>query len=61
MQREASAGKEAPDYGSLEANRAVKKLEHLGAIVYPPGNKEEVDWGLLAGESYSHFAPLYKK
>ena len=27
----------------------MKQLQQLGAIVYPPGEKKEVDWGLLAG------------
>lgn len=45
---ETSAQVEA-DYGSKQANEAVKQLQQLGAIVYPPGEKREVDWGLLAG------------
>lgn len=37
------------DYGSKQANEAVKQLQQLGAIVYPPAEKKDVDWGLLAG------------
>ena len=37
------------DYGSATANAAVKRIEKLGASVYPPGNKDAVDWGVLAG------------
>ena len=35
--------KEEVDFGSKQANAAAKKLESLGAIVYPPGKKDEVD------------------
>ena len=27
----------------------MQQLEKLGAVVYPPGKKDAVDWGLLAG------------
>lgn len=37
------------DYGSPQANAAVQRLEKLGAVVYPPGSKDAVDWGVLAG------------
>lgn len=39
--------KEAAARRQLEA--ATKKLQGLGAQVFPPGKKEEVDWGILAG------------
>ena len=29
----------------------MKQLQQLGAIVYPPAEKKDVDWGLLAGKS----------
>ena len=51
-QEAASSGVKEVDYGSSQANAAVKKLEKLGAIVYPPGEKGAVDWGLLAGLPY---------
>ena len=38
------------EYGSREADAAAQKLKSLGAIVYPPGNKAAIDWGILAGE-----------
>lgn len=44
---------EAPtesQYGSPEADAAVQKLQSMGATVYPPGNKDAIDWGVLAGE-----------
>ena len=37
------------DYGSNASNEAVKKLESLGASVYPPESKQDMDWGVLAG------------
>ena len=37
------------DYGSSAANDAVAKLEGLGASVYPPESKDDMDWGVLAG------------
>lgn len=37
------------EYGSKEADQAAKKLQELGAMVYPPGNKAAIDWGMLAG------------
>ena len=43
---------EAPiesQYGSPEADAAVQKLQSMGATVYPPGNKDAIDWGALAG------------
>ena len=36
-------------YGSPEADAAVQKLQSMGATVYPPGNKDAIDWGALAG------------
>lgn len=39
------------DWGSQSAAAAVKKLQAMGAQVFPPGSKAEVDWGVLAGES----------
>ena len=44
---------EAPtesQYGSPEADAAVQNLQSMGATVYPPGNKDAIDWGALAGE-----------
>ena len=37
------------EYGSREADQAAQKLQSLGAMVYPPGNKTAIDWGILAG------------
>lgn len=37
------------EYGSREADQAAKQLQDLGAMVYPPGNKDTIDWGMLAG------------
>ena len=37
------------DWGSSTAVAAVKKLQSMGAQVFPPGSKEKVDWGVLAG------------
>ncbi len=34
------------EYGSREA---AQKLQSLGTMVYPPGNKAAIDWGILAG------------
>lgn len=50
MQDAQTSNEDQIDYGSSEANEAVKQLQQLGAIVYPPGLKGEVDWGLLAGD-----------
>ena len=41
------------EYGSREADQAAQKLQSLGAMVYPPGNKAAIDWGVLAGQHYS--------
>lgn len=51
LQEAETASQVQVDYGSLQANEAVKQLQQLGAVVYPPGEKKEVDWGLLAGQS----------
>ena len=32
-----------------KAKEAATKLQELGAIVYPPGDKQAVEWGILAG------------
>ena len=45
-----------PVFGIQRANQAVQELENLGAIVYPPGNKAEVEWEDLAGESLGFVA-----
>ena len=37
------------EYGSWEADQAAQKLQSLGTMVYPPGNKAAIDWGILAG------------
>lgn len=37
------------EYGSRQADAAAKKLQSLGTLVYPPGNKQAIDWGILAG------------
>ncbi len=37
------------EYGSWEADQAARKLQSLGTMVYPPGNKAAIDWGILAG------------
>ncbi|GAX83606.1 hypothetical protein CEUSTIGMA_g11031.t1 [Chlamydomonas eustigma] len=37
------------DWGSQAAASAVKQLQGMGVQVFPPGNKETVDWGVLAG------------
>lgn len=37
------------EYGSQQADQAAQKLQSLGAMVYPPGNKDTIDWGILAG------------
>jgi len=37
------------DWGSPQATQAVKQLQGMGAQVYPPGKKENMDWGVLAG------------
>jgi hypothetical protein len=57
-QEAATSNEHWVDFGSPQANAAVKKLEKLGAIVYPPGNKDSVDWGLLAGTPPSSRFPL---
>ena len=36
-------------YGSQQADQAAQKLQSLGAMVYPPGSRETIDWGILAG------------
>ena len=41
--------KEKFEYGSRQADAAAKKLQSLGTLVYPPGNKQAIDWGILAG------------
>ena len=41
------------EYGSREADQAAKKLQSLGAMVYPSGNKAAIDWGILAGQHHS--------
>ena len=46
---EAPKQEEEFEYGSKEADQAVEKLQELGAIVHPPGNKDSIDWGMLAG------------
>ncbi|KAA6425260.1 MAG: 26S protease regulatory [Trebouxia sp. A1-2] len=37
------------EYGSQEADQAAQQLQSLGTMVYPPGNKAAIDWGILAG------------
>ena len=37
------------DWGSQSAAAAVKKLQSMGAQVFPPGSKTDIDWGVLAG------------
>ena len=37
------------EYGSREAGQAAQTLQSLGAMVYPPANKDTFDWGILAG------------
>ncbi|EFJ53049.1 hypothetical protein VOLCADRAFT_115636 [Volvox carteri f. nagariensis] len=37
------------DWGSPAAARAVEQLLAMGAQVFPPGNKDKMDWGVLAG------------
>ncbi|KAG2428658.1 hypothetical protein HXX76_011363 [Chlamydomonas incerta] len=37
------------DWGSPAAARAVEQLLAMGAQVFPPGGKEKMDWGVLAG------------
>ncbi|KAG1674686.1 hypothetical protein FOA52_007210 [Chlamydomonas sp. UWO 241] len=37
------------DWGSAAAAKAVKTLQAMGAQVFPPGSKEKMDWGVLAG------------
>ena len=44
-----TSAEQETDYGSKQANEAVKQLQQLGAIVYHPAEKKDVDWGLLAG------------
>lgn len=51
-QQQGQVPAEAPtesQYGSPEADAAVQKLQSMGATVYPPGNKDAIDWGVLAG------------
>jgi len=36
-------------WGSKKAVQAVRQLRSMGAQVFPPGNKEVMDWGVLAG------------
>ena len=40
---------EKHEFGSREADQAARKLQELGAIVYPAGDKQAVEWGMLAG------------
>ncbi|PNW70589.1 hypothetical protein CHLRE_17g726150v5 [Chlamydomonas reinhardtii] len=37
------------DWGSPAAARAVEQLLAMGAQVFPPGGKEKLEWGVLAG------------
>lgn len=37
------------DWGSRAAAAAVQQLLGMGAQVFPPGSKEQMDWGVLAG------------
>ncbi|KXZ51704.1 hypothetical protein GPECTOR_11g153 [Gonium pectorale] len=37
------------DWGSPAAARAVEQLLAMGAQVFPPGSKDKMDWGVLAG------------
>ncbi len=39
----------AYDWGSPAAKQAVETLQAMGAQVFPPGSKEKLDWGVLAG------------
>ena len=42
----------AHDYGSQAANKAVQRLQSLGATVHPPVAKDAMDWGVLAGKQH---------
>lgn len=46
------------DWGSLETVAAVKKLQGMGAQVFPPGSKGEINWGALAGKISFRFLSL---
>ena len=39
------------DWGSSEAVVAVKKLQGMGAQVFPPGSRGDINWGGLAGKN----------
>ncbi|KAG2449715.1 hypothetical protein HYH02_005242 [Chlamydomonas schloesseri] len=47
VQSSGSAG--GHDWGSPAAARAVEQLLAMGAQVFPPGGKDKLDWGVLAG------------
>ena len=42
-------GSNEGQWGSAAAAQAVRQLQGMGAQVYPPGDKDKMDWGILAG------------